>query len=161
MTVFFTYEILGACLELLKSGMTFTPVIVQRQDLMYWPDGAVSTKVPAIFIKAVEVPISVDHHGEDVLTVTRVRCVVVDSFDPTAHDVEQRKINRAEDVADRFLEGTFDIGGNTIHANYELHHAVPVQLELEPPEDSLVSLAKERDLFAVAVTVDVTGRAFR
>jgi len=162
-TVFFTDQILEAVQTLLKSGMTFTATIVQKMDLMFWPELDVSTKVPAIFIKPIEVEVEPEHQGVDVTTVTKLRIVVVDSFDPTSEDVVQKRINRAEDVADRLVGSTgdgFDIGGSTI-TGFELHNAIPVSMDLEPAEDGLVSFNQERQLFAVSVDVEVYGRAIR
>ncbi|MFQ5471254.1 MAG: hypothetical protein ACE5FA_00020 [Dehalococcoidia bacterium] len=164
-TVFFTDEILDRAKTLLKTGMTFTPKIVQKADLMFWPEGAIAAltaKVPAIFIKPVEADVvETDATATRWETVTRLRVIAVDRFSAPTEDVVKKRIDRCEDIADRFLSGTkLDMGGATI-AGFAWFQAKPVRLIYEPAEDGLVSLAQDRDLFAVAIEVIVRGEADR
>ena len=165
MTVGFTDEILGAAQTMLKTGMSFVPKIVQKGDLMFWPEGTITqlaSKVPAILIKPIETDLEIEGAtGISVQSDYRIRVVIVDSFDPVAEDVVKKRIDRAEDVVDRFMGGTkLDMRGATI-AGFRWFQARPIKVVYVPQEDDVVSMNKDRQLFAVAVDVSVTGEADR
>lgn len=173
-TVLFTDQICEAARDMLKTGLSFTPTICQKGDLTFWPEGAIATlaaKIPAIFVKPVQVQggtsfdegrsDGISMEGGAVSTSTTLRVVVVDKFDPTADDVMQKRINRAEDVWDRFLDGgKLDMDGTTI-SGFRWFQARPVRAVFAPVEDDLVSFTQDRQLFAVAVDVTVEGEASR
>jgi len=163
MTVFYTDELLEACVTLLK-GLTWTK-IVEKLDLSFSHEPENYTgHIPAIFIRTLRVdtePSGVT--ATDFETVTKIRVVVVDEFDETSEDIEKKRIDRAEDVADAFVGSSgadFDIGGASI-TGYTIITALPVSLDMNPAEDGLVSLSGDRRLFAISVDVDIEGRATR
>ena len=163
MTVFYTNELLEAAVTLLKA-LSWT-AIVEKLDLSFSKEPDLfAGNVPAVFLRTLRIEPEPDGvTGYDFTTATKIRIVIVDDFDPTTEDVEKKKIDRAEAVADAFV-GTsgadFDIGGAAI-AGYTIVTALPVAIEMNPAEDALVSLNGDRRLFAVSVDVDIEGRATR
>ena len=166
-SVFYMDEILTEAQTLLKTGMTWTAKIVQKGDLAYWPQGAIAdlaAKIPAVLLK----PIQAEPQGiaEDLVTALAIetihefRVVIVDKFDPPNEDVVQKRITRAQDVANRFYSATkLDMGGTI--AGFSFFQAWATRLIFQPPEDDLVARSKDQQLFAVAVDIAVRGEADR
>ncbi len=160
--------LLGAQTLLKTAYSTWTPAIVMRDDLEYWPEGDVTkllAKLPAIFIKPIiTTPQGIDDETEitlqDVETEHEFRVVIVDKFDTPNDDVTLKRITAAEDVANRFLSTTALDMGATI-SGFRFFHVFPQRLDYKPPEDNIVAQDKDRQLFAVAVDVMVKGRADR
>ncbi len=160
-----TTELVDAAVTMIAgASMSFAPVIVQEGDLAFYVESRdPSLDVPAVFVKATKVRIAVeDVTGARIGTMTTLRVVVINSWSDGDTVVDKRQAE-AQDIAELFLgsAGTaFDIGGASI-TGYTIVRAVPVDLELEPPESALVSLLGDRQLYATAIAVTVNGFAER
>jgi len=163
MTTLYTDEILEAVVTLCKA-LAWT-AIVEKGDLSYLPEPVLlALHVPSVYVKVLRIETEPDGAtGHEINSGTSLRIVVIDEYDETTEDVMKKRVDRAQAIAEAFI-GTsgadFDIGGASI-AGFEIHTALPTTLNLEPDEDSLVSMNESRKLFAVSVDVSVEGRATR
>lgn len=141
---------------------TCVPVLVQPGDLRHYAENpdSLTFEVPAVFVTAEEVDIAIDGlQGGLVYTQTRLRLVLVESWDQP-DEVTDTKTACAQELAQAFLdEQAMDMDADIL--DYTVLRALPVSIELEPPEDAIVSQNRSRQLWAAAVTVDVLGFAAR
>lgn len=167
-----TTEIVDAAVALINAAVgttiTFTPAIVMEGDLGFYaenPEG-VTLEVPAVFVKATRVDLQTIEDGpiELVGTLTHsetvIRVLIVDEWDQP-DDLEQKRVSHAQEVAQAFLDSDdldldASIPGYTV-----IPPSTATRMEFRPPEHGAVSMNQQRQLFAVAVTVEVRGRAAR
>jgi len=163
-----TTELVDAAIALIAgASLTWSPSapkIVQEGDLAFYVEGSdPDLDVPAVFVKATRVRVAFpDVTGARVDTATAMRIVIVNSW-TDGDEVVDKRTAEAEGVAQLFIGATparFDIGGASV-AGYTIVRAVPVDLDLEPPESALVSLLGDRQLYATAIVVNVTGYSER
>lgn len=166
-------EIVDAAIALILAAVgttiTFSPVIVQEGNLRFYaenPDG-VSLEVPAIFVRARAIDLHTadgssytDLHGGLTGTQTELRIVVVDKWE-VPDDVVEKRIQHGQEVAQAFLNSPrLDLDAS-IPGYLVIPPSTARAIEFYPPEDNEVSQSGARQLFAVAVTVQVQGRAAR
>lgn len=163
MSVLYTQSVCDAAVDLLKAAsLSFNPKLVQRGDLAFYPETALADIVPAVFVKATDVDVSIGEYeigGRDVDTKTELRITVVDDFnrDEQLYDL---RISRAEEVAEAVIASD-KLNMDESITNYTIFNAWPESIYLYPQEDEFVSLNQKRKLFAVAMSVMVWGRATR
>lgn len=169
-----TRELVEAAITALNGAVgttiTFAPKIIQEGDLFFYVESSTLTDdLPAIFVRAQEVAVDIgggtqlsDVGGHLIGSITNIRMVAVSSWDH-GDEVVDKQINIAEEIAQVFIGSAgdaYDLVGASI-SGYLLVHALVTSMELNPPESSAVSFFEERQLFAVAVTLQVHGRSAR
>lgn len=168
-----TNDLVEACITMLNaaigSTITFAPVLIQEGDLSFFIENDdLTDDLPAIFVQSPNVRINIgdgsptDIGGHIAWTTTDIRIVIIGQWDHGDQVVDKRQ-SWAEEVAQVFIGGAgdaYDLGGASI-SGYDIIHALPTGMEMVPPESAAVSLLEERQLFAVAVTMEITGRSVR
>lgn len=141
---------------------TCVPVLVQPGDLRHYAENpdAITFEVPAVFVQATDVGIEFqDFQAGLVYTRTMLRLVLVEAWDQP-DEVWDTKTACAQELAQAFLDAPgLDMDADVL--DYTVRRALPVSIDLEPPEDLLVSQNANRQLWAAAVTVEVIGYAQR
>ena len=168
-----TNEIVEAAIDAINAAIggvvTFAPVVVQEGDLSFYIEDISLGDLPAVYVKAERVQISIggderdlsDITGELVGTRTQLRIVMVNQWAEGTNVVDLRT-QYGEEIAQVFIRGTgdlFNMGASI--ADYDILRALPVGIETDPPERIAVSLNEDRQVYAVAVTVVVEGRSTR
>lgn len=166
-----TTELVDAAITLLNA-LTFArvPKIIQEGDLWFYVENdTLSNDLPAYFVKATDVRIFAGDEDQDLSditgaiigTSTRIRIVLVTTWDHGDEVVDTRQLE-VQEIAQGFIRGAGDpFNMNAAIAGYTITRAVPVSMELEPPESALVSIDEERQLYAVAVNLLVEGFSTR
>lgn len=161
-------EVVEAAVAVLNTAATagklsVVPRLIQGGDLLHYlenPDTLAD--LPAIFVRPVQVtPSPIDLTGDVWREVTLLRIVLVDAWE-MGEDLWAVKLARGNEIGQVFVGavGTaFDLGGAI--PGYVVEHALLANVEPAPPEEEALSLTMTRRLWAVAVTVAVTGRSER
>lgn len=161
-----TSEIVDAAIARIVSQIgttiTFSPKIVQEGDFSFYTERSSLLKdLPAVFVIASSLALEPDD-----LTVScwdiqhALRVLVVDSWE-TGESLPPRKKqqNHAEEIAQVFIGGVgyaSDLGGVS---GLRFLQAFPSHVDFEPAESKILSFDEERQLFAVAVTVQIQAQS--
>lgn len=162
MSLFFTKEITQAVVDVLQAAsLSFSPKVVQRGDLAFIPEPTLSTILPAVLVRGVETEITMgesDAGGFLVENTLNLRVVAVREFTED-EQVWDSRVDTADEIGEAIAATFPDLGASITGCDIII--ARPTGLELSPPEDDLVSLYKDRRLYAVAVTLEVQARSTR
>lgn len=165
-----TQEVIDAAVALLSAaGLAFGPKLIQDGELgWYVENDALSLDLPALLVTCGGLELDVT--GEDGLSVMGgqevavhhvLRVLVVFQWTDT-EDLNRVKRSIAQEVVEVFIGSAgsaFGLGAAI--AGIEAFQVFPTGVEFDPPEDTLVSKDRTRQVAAVAITAAAQYRAVR
>ena len=163
MGILYTQEITQAVVDKLKgASLSFNPLVVQRGDIAFIPEPSLVSILPAVFVKVEGVEINPAEEttiGNLIYTKTYLRIVTAREYSE-GDQVWDLKVSTIDDIVEVFFGSGYPNLGNPI-TGYTIFNVWPTTTEVNPPEDEMVSLYNSRRLYAIAVNLEVYGRAER